>query len=183
MPVIESQLGSKKFNVGKQYVVDDIEDDSNFEAQVKEYREQKLHPEKQRMTSDSKDRINFLLGLTRQKKEVVVNKTTFVLRTLTSKENRNAIAACGKFQGTPEFQFELRRQFLAYSLEEIEGMGFNDFIKANSFEDRLNFIDSLDESLCGLLYNGYGDLLTEVNSKYSVKTEEEAKEVIEDLKK
>lgn len=193
MAKIDSQLGTKNFNqTGRRFVVENSEfstdeednfDEVDFQQEVAAHRELRRNPEKQRMPTPSKDRLNFLLGLTKMEKEVTVDGVTFVFKTLSSKDRREAVAESGKFIGTLEVNFEIRRQFLARSLIKINSMSFSDFIESSSLDDKLKFIDSLSDGLCEILYETFDSLLKESNSKYGVTKPEELKEVLEDLKK
>ncbi len=51
------------------------------------------------------------------------------------------------------------------------------------YKSKLLLIDSLGESFVSRLFNEYNILSEEVNTKYAIKTEEQMKEVLEDLKK
>lgn len=194
MTKIDSPLGTKKFNqTGRRFVVensefsnedfDDEVDEMEFQKEVAAHRELRKNPEKQRMPAPSKDRLNFLLGLTKLEKEVTIDGVTFVFKTLSSKDNREAVAESNKFLQTLEFSFEVRRQFLARSLVGINSMSFVDFIQSNSLADKVAFIDSLNEGLCTILYKTYVELVKEANDKYGINQEEKVMEVLEDLKK
>jgi hypothetical protein len=180
MPVIESELGSRNFNKMREFTVDD---EASLEEEIKRQRFLKANPDKEQMNPAGKDRINFLLGLTRLTKTVVIENTKFVLKTLKSSENREIVAESSKYAGTQEAQFEIRRQILARSLAQIENMSFEDCIGSKNINDKLNFIDSLDETLCNLLFSAFDDLVKDANNKYGQKTPEQVKEVVEDLKK
>jgi len=185
MPEIDSPLGPRKFKqTMKEIDIEDAsEDASSFEEELRQHRELRRNPEKERMSPVSKDRINYLLGLTRMTKEFEVNDVKFLLRTLKSSENRESVAKSSKFLGTPELDFEIRKQFLARSLQSIHGMNFDDFIGSSNLEDKLKFIDSLDEGLANIMYLKFQELVKEANEKYSLNKESVAKEVVDDLKK
>jgi hypothetical protein len=68
-------------------------------------------------------------------------------------------------------------------LAQVETMTFEEFIGSKSMQDKLNFVDSLDETLCNMLFIAFDKLIKEVNAKYGQNNPEQAKEVIEDLKK
>lgn len=194
MTKIDSPLGTKNFNqTGRRFVVENSEfsnedfndevDEMEFQKEVAAHRELRKNPEKQRMSSSSKDRLNFLLGLTKLESEITIEGVTFRFKTLSSKDNREAVAESNKFLNTLEFPFEVRRQFLARALFGINSMSFADFIQSNSLVDKVSFIDSLDEGLCTLLYGAYTKLVKEANDKYGINKQEEVTEVLEDLKK
>lgn len=183
MPGIESPLGNRNFNAPRQFTVGaPPEEDLGLEEDIKHQRYLKANPDKERVSVQGKERINFLLGLTRLTHEVNIEGIRFVLRTLKSSENRDAITEASKYLGQ-EAQFEFRKQILARSLAQIDTMTFEDFIGSSLMKDKLNFIDSLDETLCNMLFIAFDKLIKEVNVKYGQNTPEQTKEVIEDLKK
>jgi hypothetical protein len=96
---------------------------------------------------------------------------------------RDALMEASRFDGTIQSPFEIRRQLLARSITEIAGVSTEQFIGSADVEDKCAFVDELDESLLNRLYDEYLSLVKEAKDKYAVKTEEDVKEVIEDLKK
>jgi hypothetical protein len=77
----------------------------------------------------------------------------------------------------------MRRQYLARSILSIAEITIEEFIDSNRLEDKLLFIDQLPEGLLNRLYAEYVGLNEESRSKFSLKTDEEVKEVIDDIKK
>lgn len=137
---------------------------------------------KERLNEGAKKRLDILLGMTRLIREVDIEGNVFVLQTLKSKETSEAILKTAEVNGI-QSPFEARRQFLSYSLKSIAGVDFDQFIGSNVFEDKLAFIDEMDDALLNRLYNEYMILRKESQDKYEVKTEVDVKEVVEDLKK
>lgn len=188
MTEFNSPLGRRTFSAPmREFTVEDPTDDEiarlkEAQEEIKRQRQLKANPEKERMSDSSKKRIEFLLNLTTLKKEVEINKTKFVLRTLKGKEQKDAIVTAAKHEGV-NYIFELRRNLLARSLESISSLSFEEFIGSNVLEDKLNFIDEMDDALVKLLYKAYDELFVESNSKYAIDSEEKAKELVEDLKK
>lgn len=138
---------------------------------------------KERLSEGAKKRIEMLIGITRSVREVDVNGTQFVFQSLKSKEIRECFTNMTEFDGTIQGPFEIRRQFLARSIVKIAGIDVEEFIGSNAIEAKLNFIDELDESLLSRLYSEYLILNDEAKQKFSLRTEADAKEVAEDLKK
>lgn len=190
MTSINSPLGRKVFtseNTMKEFSVrdDEVKRLNEAEENYRREKELKLNPDKQRMSDFSKKRIEILLNLTVLKKEVRVNNTTFVLRTLKANELRQALSAAFKFAESASFEylFELRRQILSRCIVSIENLDFESFIDSQKLDDKLYFIDNMDDNLAKLLHSAYDELAKESNDKYGIKTEDQAKEVSEDLKK
>jgi hypothetical protein len=96
---------------------------------------------------------------------------------------REAIMAAAEFDGTVQSPFEIRRQLLARSLVQVAGLDVAQFVGSNELGARLELIDDLDEALLNRLYDEYLEMVRESREKYTIKSEQDAKEVVEDLKK
>lgn len=155
---------------------------SDAEREIKEAREIKRSG-KERLNPGAKKRIEMLLGMTRSTREVVIGQNTFILQTLKSKEISEALVTAAEFDGTVQSPFEIRRQLLARSLISISGIDFESFIGSRDMEDKLFFIDNMDHALLLRLNREYQTLVTEHDAQYAIKSPEDAKEVLEDLKK
>jgi hypothetical protein len=137
----------------------------------------------ERLSEGPRRRIEMLIGMVRSTKTVTIEDNSYVFQTLKSKEMREAILEASKFDGTVQSPFEVRKQLLARSIVQIGGIDIDNFIGSNSLDDKLLFIDELDDILLNRLYSEYVALTKEARDKYSVKNEEEVKEVVGDLKK
>lgn len=211
MPKIESPLGSKSFNQkgmrefnvpdesgyddSMSYQVDadsiksfqnrldnfdEEENISEIESQV--YKVRDIKRGKEKIADAAKRRIEMLIGMTLSRKEVTINENTFGLKTLKAKEMREALSVAAQMDGL-DTPFEIRKQILARALTHIAGVEFEQFISSNSLEAKLDFIDELDDSFIGRLYKEYTDLSEENQKKYGIKTQNDVKEVFEDVKK
>jgi hypothetical protein len=183
MPVQDSR--NRQFNMQDldlQHFNESAEDVAEVERQMRVAREAK-RTGKERLNDGAKRRIEMLLGITRTTRQFKIGDTDFVIKTLKSKEMRESVMAASEFDGTVQYLFELRRQFLARSLVEIGGIEVNQFVGSNSVEARYDLIDNLDDAVLNKLYDEYSLLTKEANDKYSIKTTEEATQVVEDLKK
>ena len=158
------------------------EDPAVIEREIKEARKAKFSG-KERLSEGAKRRIDMLLGMTKTTHEVDINGNEYVFQVLSSKSFREAIVMAAEFDGTVLSPFEVRRQFLVRSITHIAGVEFNQFVGSNNLEDKLVFIDELDEALLNRLYAEYLKMNEIAKEKYSIKNEVEAKEIIEDLKK
>lgn len=200
MSSIDSPLGKKKFTSTqelKQFEVPDEEfdeevvnpnskkrfqEEENFIKEMQEAKRNKILG-KERMSDGAKRRIEILCGLTREYRDVVLsNEVFFKLKTLKSKETRDATNAAISLDGI-DSNFELRRQLLARSICEVSGNAFNLFLSSDSLEDKLNFVDELDEQITQRLYSEYIKLNNESTEKYSLKTDADVKDMVDNLKK
>lgn len=161
--------------------IDEQESPAEFEQQIKQ---SKLARQgKDRMNDGARRRIEMLVGMTRTIREVTIEGNVFSFQSLKAKEMQEAMMAASEFDGTIQSPFEIRRQLLARSLKQVAGLDFNQFLGSTALQARLDFIDEQDDALLNRLYQEYLILAKEAKDKYSIKTEEEAKEVITDLKK
>lgn len=131
----------------------------------------------------AKKRIETLCGMSRGTREVDIDGNKYLLRTIKGKEHRAAIVAATQFDGTPHAAFEIRKQLLARSIVQIGEYDLGLFLGDESPEARLEFVDELEEPTLIKLYSEYLDLAQTTQNKYFIKTTEEAKEVMEDIKK
>lgn len=159
-----------------------VEDSAEIERQIKEAK-QARRTGKERITDGAKRRIEMLVGMTRDTREVVLENNTFILQTLRSKEMRDAIMVASEYDGTVQFPFELRRQLLARALVQVAGVDIMQFIGSDTIEAKLEMVDDLPEPLLYRLYVEYGALVKDSGDKYAIKSAEEAQEVAEELKK
>jgi len=158
------------------------EDIAEIERQVREARAmRKMQTSK--ISDGAKKRLEILMGMTRTTREVEVDNNKFVLQSLKGKELREAIIESSKFDNTIEFPFEIRKQLLARSLVEIANVSVDQFIGSGELSARLSFIEELDDALLSRLYSEYTIMAKEARDKYSVQTEEDAKVVVEEIKK
>lgn len=158
------------------------EEEAAFEREVKAAREAKRSG-KTRLNEGARRRIEMLVGMSRTTRDCDIGGHKYSLQTLSSKEMRAAIMSAAAFGGSVQEPFEIRRQLLAHSLTFVAGLDIVQFVGSNDFEAKLELIDSLDEALLNRLYDEYLTMVKEAREKYTIKNQEDAKEIVEDLKK
>lgn len=158
------------------------EEDAELEKQFRAAREAKRLG-RERLNDGAKRRIEMLIGMTRHTREFDAGDTKFTLQTLRSSEMRDSIVAAAEYDGTVQFSFEIRRQLLARSITAVAGVELDQFVGSSNLDSKLQFIDLLDESLLNRVYLEYLAMVGEAKDKFSIKTAEEAQQVVEDLKK
>lgn len=189
MGKFESSIGSrnfgnspmKNFEVPNNDLQDFADKNAELERQFQEAREAKKQVS--RLSEGAKKRIEMLVGMSTIYKTVEIDKNTYTIKSLKAKEIREATASAMKYEGTIEFLFEMRKQLLSRSLTEIAGIEITQFLGSDNFDDKLDFLDELDEALLNRLYEEHMLVDKEVKTKYGIKTEKDVKGVIEDLKK
>jgi hypothetical protein len=123
------------------------------------------------------------LGMTYDTRLVTLSSGVYELRTLRSQEMREAITKASEFDGTVQSPFEVRRQFLARSLLQVAGVPVEQFVGSVDLDAKLSLVDEMPEPLLFRLYDEYMVLVKEAREKYAIKSDADAKEVLEDLKK
>lgn len=159
-----------------------IRSDADLEQEIRDARLAKIKG-KEKINDSAKKRIEMLIGMTRLTREIEIEGNSYVLRTLKSKEMRDAMTSVIPFDGTVQAPYEIRSQLLARSLTHVAGIEVEQFLGSSTLESKILFLEELDDSLLTRLYNEYIILADTAKNKYAVKNEEEAKEVLEDLKK
>ena len=131
----------------------------------------------------SRRRIELLTGIGRLTSDVDIDGTIFSIRTLKTKEAKDATMAALSVLTSAEASFEIKRQFLARSIFQIDGNDVDDVLGVSDLESKLSVIDELGELVVDKLYREFEVLRNELKNKYGLNTEAQVKEVSEDLKK
>ena len=160
----------------------DFQQDLEAENSIRQAKEARRSG-RERLSEGARKRIEMLIGMTRLTKEVEIDGQIYGLQTLKSAELREAMKATTPYDGTVEFIFETRKQLLARSITHVAGVELSSFLGSDELKDKLDFIEEIDHALLSRLYSEYSNLAKDSQNKYAIKTEMDAKEVGEDLKK
>jgi hypothetical protein len=158
------------------------EDTAEVERQMKGMRQAKLNSQVT-LNEGARRRIEMLIDMTRHTRTVDIGGTLFAMQTLKSKEMREAILAASEFDGSVQQPFEIRKQLLVRSLTQIAGVPFSQFVGTDDLLTKMNALDELDDTLLNRLLDEYSLMVKESRDKFAIKTTEDAKELVEDLKK
>lgn len=158
------------------------QDPAEVERQIRQSREDRRSG-RERLDAGAKRRIEMLVGMTRITRSVELEGNIFTLKSLRSKEMREALMYASEYDNTIQSPFEIRKQLLARSIIQVAGLEIEQFLGSNDIEAKYDFIDLMDESLMNRLYNEYLALVREASAKYAVKNENDVKEIVNDLKK
>jgi hypothetical protein len=177
----------REFNVGPP---DEFEPQSQqqlntaeIEQKIEEARREKVNPVV-KISDTGKKRIEILANIGRLTKDVPIGGISFSLRTLKSKETEEATRAIFANSVTQlEASLEARKQQLARSIFKIDGQDIDFVIGSRVFDDKLAFIGELEDIVVDALWDNFTTLKNEARTKFGINNSEEAKEVIEDLKK
>lgn len=136
-----------------------------------------------KMGDHAKKRVEILANIGRLTKDVEVEGITFGLRTLKTKETRDATMSIFECKNDADAAFEIRRQTLARAINQIDGQEIELALGSDDFALKLSLIDDMEDTIVTKLYNSFNELRQEVRVKYGLETEAQAKEVVEDIKK
>lgn len=131
----------------------------------------------------AKKRIEILANIGRLYKDVTIEGIVFGLRTLKTREAREAAVSITTCDSQIDAAFEVRRQSLARAIYQIDGQSVEDALGGIDFALKLDFVDGMEDSVFTKLWNEFDNLRQESSNKYGVNSEETVKEVVEDLKK
>jgi len=156
--------------------------------ELKEYEERRAEvvQRRERISPEAKERIMFLTGLGRIVDSVIVDDIKFTFQSLKGSEQNDVFEAIGEIgeMSALKMQFEIRFQTLARALTHIQDKLFAEVIESDHIEDKLSLIRDLDENVSDYLYKWYQKNIVSIGQdKYAIKTEEDAEEVADAIKK
>jgi hypothetical protein len=158
------------------------QDQFAVEREIREAKEAR-RTGKIRLSEGARKRLEMLIGMTRHTHEAVINGNNYAFQTLKDKEMREAIQKASEYDGTVQQPFEIRKQLLARSITVLAGVDFAQFVGSTSLDVKLDALEELDNALLVRLFSEYLTMVKEATDKYAVKNEEDARQVVEDLKK
>lgn len=134
----------------------------------------------ERMEPGAKRRTEILLGIGRGTKDVTIDNITFSLRTLKNIEWKEAIKAVAMAELAVEQAYEMRAQILSRSIFAIDGQPVEMVIGSNN---KVDFVQNLDEAVVSYLYDIYNNLVAENRAKFNLNTAEGVQKAVEEIKK
>ena len=144
-----------------------------------------------------KSRIEMLVGIGRSTIDVPVQDangtSVFTISTLKTKERKHVSRARDNMfrLKTQESVMEVKTITLAYAISAIDGIPLDSLINSelqrvgeeDRFYMREAFADELDDNVTNLLFENFENMDRENQEKYSVRSEEDVKEVAEAMSK
>jgi hypothetical protein len=160
----------------------DDEENLQIEKQIEAARLEKNTAPK--ITDHSKKRLEILTNIGRLTRDVNIEGYTFTIKSLKSKETREAtLLAVGASASNAELSFEIRRNILARSIDKIDGKEIALILGTDDLERKLKMIDDFEEVIIVKLYDEFQKMKETASTKYGVNSDKDAAEVVEDLKK
>ena len=163
--VISSPIGSIRVNdpnpnyKRQVLTIDDPTDQEPEQESIDDFRRYKQETQAAKAKAPVKavNRLEFLIGLGRKFAEVNIEDQVFHLRTLKSNETRNVLKLSSVMSGFDQI-FLLRSTTLAYSLFKINNDSIERILESDDFDNKIAFIEELDESIVSKLYEEYRKL-------------------------
>lgn len=137
-----------------------------------------------KISDSAKKRIELLADIGRLTKEVIVGGIVFSIRTLKSKEMRDASFATFTETNTQlEASYEARKQQLGRAIYQIDHQDIDFVLGSKDLDARFVLLDSLEETVIGAIWDEFIKLKEEARVKFGLSSDKDTKEVVEDLKK
>jgi hypothetical protein len=158
----------------------------NVESQLQQAHKEKANVLKYgpRITEHAKRRIEILSNIGRLTRDVKIGDTTFSLRTLKSKEAREAMLDTLAIVKTDlEASYESRKRQLAKALFKIDGEDIQIVLGTDDPVAIMALIDDQEETVTDKLWSEFVSLKEEAKTKYGINTTKQTEEVATDLKK
>ena len=190
MSSINSPLGRMKMAQATQRTLSVPDETEPLEdlQKIKQTREQIASSQKI-LSPDARERLNYLANLGRKTEEVEVEGITFTLRTLKAKENAEAIHF-GSSLGEPSINqtidsyHSMRNYTMSKAIQAIDGISLENVVGSRDTEVIIkHLLEEMDEAVIDYLYGKFLTMTKNHKEKFSIKSQEEVKEVIEDIKK
>jgi hypothetical protein len=151
---------------------------ANEECPVEVF-ETKVKAKKEVITESRKQKLELLLGLKKVKKSIVIDEYKIVLQNLSSSDMKCVFDKIADKTTMLDQMYYARQAYLAYSLYSFDGELISDLLgEDDGFEMRLSIIENMSDSVVNELYKFY-----ETEIDFQPKNNEEAKEVVSDIKK
>ena len=132
----------------------------------------------------AKERIEYLIGLGRVKKDVPVDDVVFSLQSLKDEEVEEILLAASGATTQLGSYFATRRETLARSIYQVDGQPISLVLGGSGPEVvRDLLLKSMDDAVIEFLHNKYLEMKEEQQKKYGIKNDSDIKEVVEDVKK
>lgn len=183
---IPDESGSRRYDVDEDSIQEMQEriqrNPADIEKEIRAAKEAR-RTGRERLGEGAKRRIEMLLGMTQTTHTADINGTKFVFQSLKAKDMRAAIICAAEYDNTVQSPFEIRKQFLARSIISVADVDFEQFIGSNTLESKLLFIEELDDALLNRLYDEYIKMIKIAKDKFGIKNDDDAKQVVADLKK
>lgn len=160
--------------------IDPFELSPEEEEALRRARKEKLNPP---ISPQAKTRLEYLADIGKMTKDVTIGGVTFTLRTLKSKEQRQVFLTLVDVTNKVDEAYNLKLHTLAHSLIKIDQQDVAIMVKINSYADKVKMLESLEETVTDQLFTAYQKLKADSDKQFAITSEQDMKEVSQDLKK
>jgi hypothetical protein len=194
MPDINSPLGRRAIATATRPILNVPNEEGHLEDESEEItREQEIEElqaarkariaNSKKINPGSKERVEILLNLGRITDSIKFEGIEFSLQSLKSSEIREVVKLSNQCTDAADSYFEARLQTLARSIYAIDKVPISLVIGSSKLEDIIVWVDNMDETIIEFIHNFYLKMMNKHKSKFSIKDEEDAKGVAEEIKK
>lgn len=156
---------------------------SKVEFQDLQAQRQEIINAGKRITSASKERMEILLNLGRLTKDVEVEGIKFSLRSLKSKEIQSITKMAEQLDSQIDSYFASRNNVLSRAIYAIDDQSLGDVLDKADGGAVLKWLDEMDDAILEYLHDAYLEMVKKNKKRFEIKSEEQIKEVVEELKK
>jgi len=128
-------------------------------------------------------RLEILAGIGRLGSDIKIDDVTFSLNSLKAREMREVMVAVSKVDTAVEQAYEMRAQTIARAITKIEQQPFDIVLGTDNLDDKVLFVQELDEGVLVKLHNEYNAMVKNSNEKVGEDLGKTAEEVVENVKK
>ena len=143
---------------------------------------QQMQEQKTRAPRESVQRFEVLVGISRLTDKIEINGVNFGLRSLKTKEQRHVYKAALENPVPMDQVYILKTYTLAHSLYLIDDQPV-EFLGRQTFEEKLEIIEELDDLVVDELYEKYNSMLQAHKEALNKDIGETAEEVVANIKK
>lgn len=187
MSGIESSIGKKTFTSTPRKVLN-VPDDSGFEIpqeylenkqnsgppemvkmsteqfnELRSHRQENMNVTK-RVTSETKARLEALVGIGRITSDITLGNFKFTLQSLKVREEMEARRGLGALNAV-EQHYEILAQTLARALIKINDHPVDIVLGSSDLQDKINFIWELEDVVAMKLFNHYVEMIQDTKKK------------------
>jgi hypothetical protein len=153
-----------------------------YELPQEEMQNIRQNIQEQRVPKEAINRLEVLVGIGRLVTELTIDNVSFKLRSLKSKEQQDVYRVALAAPIGLEQAYVLKVQTLARSLYEVNDQPV-EFLGLQKLEQKIEFIEELEDLVVGELYNKYNEMLKTHNDALKQDLGTTPNEVIETIKK
>lgn len=143
----------------------------------------KERAKEQPLPREKKTRVEYLIGIGRMTRDFSFGGTTFTLRTLKTKEQKEVFLSIVDANNIVDQNYGLKYHALARSLFRIDDTPIELVYPCKNIEEKILLLEDMDDGLTDKLYREYLELKKSSDEAYAVRSDADVEEVNALLKK